>query len=248
MSYIKTSAQIAHIKVACRIAAEILKQLVTAVKPGITTLELDRLAEQLCKEYKVQPSFKGYLNYPFSICISINEQVVHGLPGKRELCQGDMVGIDFGTIYRGYFSDIARTVPVGQASKEASRLIDVTRMALRKAIDQVKPGRTIGDIGHAVQSYVEAQGMAVVRDLVGHGVGTAIHEPPAIPNYGRKGSGAQLVAGMVLALEPMVNLGGAEVKLMNNGWTFQTKDHSLSAHFEDTVLVTEHGHEVLTVS
>lgn len=246
MSYIKTSAQIAHIRVSCQIAAEILQQIIGAAKPGVTSGELDALAEKLCKQHKVLPSFKGYLNYPYSVCISINDQVVHGLPGQRALAEGDIVGIDFGVKYRGYFSDVARTIPVGKVSADAKKLIDVTRVSLRKAIEQVKPGRTIGDIGHAVQSYVEKEGMGVVRDLVGHGVGTAVHEPPAIPNHGRAGTGIQLVAGMVIAIEPMVNLGGHGVKLMDDGWTFKTKDGSLSAHFEDTILVTEHGHEVLT--
>lgn len=246
MSYIKTSAQIAHIRVSCQIAADILKQLIAAAKPAVTTAELDELATKLCKENKVLPSFKGYLKYPYSTCISINDHVVHGLPSETALKEGDIVGIDFGVKYRGYFSDVARTIAIGTVEPEATSLINVTKTALRRATDVIKPGRTVGDIGHAVQSYVEEQGMGVVRDLVGHGVGTAVHEPPAIPNYGRAGTGVQLVAGMVVAIEPMVNLGGHGVKLMDDGWTFRTKDGSLSAHFEDTILVTEHGHEVLT--
>ncbi|MFO0704467.1 MAG: type I methionyl aminopeptidase [Candidatus Andersenbacteria bacterium] len=246
MSYIKTASQIAHIRVSCQIAAEILQELIDCAKPGVTTLEIDHLAERLTKRHKVVPSFKGYLNYPHATCISVNDEVVHGLPGKRTLKKGDVVGIDFGVRYRGYFSDVARTVAIGTVSADAQRLIRVTKTSLKKAIEQVKPGRTIGDIGHAVQTYVEEAGMGVVRDLVGHGVGTAVHEPPAIPNYGSAGDGVQLVPGMVIALEPMVTLGKHPVALKDDGWTFVTKDGSLAAHFEDTILVTERGHEVLT--
>ncbi len=246
MSYIKTTSQIAHIRVSCKIASEILQELIAFAKPGVTTRQIDELAEKLCADHKVLPSFKGYLKYPYTTCISVNDEVVHGLPGDRVLAEGDIVGIDFGVKYRGYFSDVARTIPIGKVSADASRLIKVTNTSLKKAIEQVKPGRTIGDIGHAVQTYVEEHKMGVVRDLVGHGVGTAVHEPPAIPNYGRPNSGVQLVAGMVIALEPMVNLGSHKVVLMDDGWTFRSKDGSLAAHFEDTILVTERGHEVLT--
>jgi len=246
MSYIKTASQIEHIRVSCKIATDILQRILAHAKEGVTTLELDVLAQKLCTENKVEPSFKGYLKYPHATCISVNEEVVHGLPGPRVLKKGDIVGIDFGVIYRGYYSDVARTIPVGAVSIEADKLMAVTKTALRKAIEQVKPGQTVGDIGHAVQTYVEAADMGVVRDLVGHGVGTAVHEPPAIPNYGKPGTGVQLVPGMVIALEPMVTLGHHNVVLMDDGWTFKTKDGSLAAHFEDTMVVTERGHEVLT--
>jgi methionyl aminopeptidase len=246
MSYIKTTSQIAHIRVSCQIAAEILQELIAFAKPGVTTLEIDQLAEKLTKEHKVVPSFMGYLNYPHSTCISVNDEVEHGLPGARDLKDGDVVGIDFGVRYRGFFSDVARTIALGTVSAEAERLIQVTKTSLVKAIDQVKPGRTIGDIGETVQTFVEKENMGVVRDLVGHGVGTAVHEPPAIPNYGSAGSGVQLVPGMVIALEPMVTLGDYAVELSDDGWTYKTKDGSLAAHFEDTILVTERGHEVLT--
>jgi len=246
MSYIKSPSQIAHIRVSCKIASEILQELIAFAKPGVTTLEIDALAEKRCAEHKVAPSFKGYIKYPYSTCVSVNDEVVHGLPRNRELKAGDVVGIDFGVRYRGYFSDVARTIPIGKVTPDAKKLISVTRTALARAIDKVKPGCTLGDIGHAVQSYVEGEQMGVVRDLVGHGVGTAVHEPPAIPNYGSAGTGIQLVPGMVIALEPMVNLGSHKVVLADDGWTFRTKDGSLAAHFEDTILVTERGHEVLT--
>jgi len=246
MSYVKTPEQLAHIRVSCEIAAQVLREVIAAVKPGISTADLDALANSLARARGTEPSFTGYLGYPSSICISVNDEVVHGLPGARKLVEGDVVGLDFGVKYRGYFSDLARTVTVGPASAEARKLIDVTSKSLDLGIAQIKPGATTGDVGHAVQSYVEEQGFSVVRDLVGHGVGTAVHEPPAIPNYGRAGSGTQFVPGMVVAIEPMVNAGKPAVKIMDDGWTFKTRDGSLSAHFEDTVLVTERGHEILT--
>lgn len=246
MSYVKTPEQLAHIRVSCEIASQVLREVMAAVKPGISTADLDALANSLARARGTEPSFTGYLGYPSSICISVNDEVVHGLPGARKLVEGDVVGLDFGVKYRGYFSDLARTITVGPGTDEARKLIEVTSKSLDLGIAQIKPGATTGDVGHAVQSYVEEQGFSVVRDLVGHGVGTAVHEPPAIPNYGRAGSGTQFVPGMVVAIEPMVNVGKPAVKLLDDGWTFKTKDGSLSAHFEDTVLVTERGHEILT--
>lgn len=246
MSYVKTPEQIAHIRVSCEIASQVLREVIAAVKPGITTKDLDALAASLAKARGTEPSFTGYLDYPAAICVSVNDEVVHGIPGARVLKLGDIVGLDFGVKYRGYFSDLARTVTVGEVSDDAKRLIDVTSKALDRGIAAIKPGAMTGDVGQAVQSYVEEQGYSVVRDLVGHGVGTAVHEPPAIPNYGKAGSGTQFVPGMVVAIEPMVNIGRAAVRLLDDGWTFKTKDGSLSAHFEDTVLVTERGHEILT--
>jgi methionyl aminopeptidase len=246
MSYVKTQNEIQHIRVACRIAAEILAQVIAAAKAGVSTAELDALAEKLCQKNKVDPSFKGYLDYPASTCISVNEQIVHGLPGDRTLQKGDIVGVDFGVRYRGYFSDVARTIAIGSITQQAKELIQSTKQSLELGIAQVRPGNRLGDIGHAIQTYAEKKGYGVVRELVGHGVGTAVHEPPAVPNYGRAKTGETLVPGMVLALEPMLNQGSAGVRLMDDGWTYVTKDGSLSAHFEDTVLVTERGHEVLT--
>lgn len=246
MSYIKNHTEIEHIRRSCRVAAEIMQEMVAFVKPGIKTIDIDHLAEKLTSKHDVTPSFQGYLNYPSATCISVNNHVVHGLPGEQVLEEGDIVGIDFGVKYRGYFSDLARTVPVGTVDVKAKQLIEVTKTSLKKAIEQIRPGNRTGDIGHAVQSYVEDQGLNVVRELVGHGVGTAVHEPPSVPNYGKPARGEQLVAGMVLAVEPMVNEKSAGVQLMDDGWTFKTKDEGRSAHFEDTILVTERGHEVLT--
>lgn len=246
MSYIKTNTEIQHIRVSCRIASEVLVEVISAAKPGVTTLELDALATQLTKKKGAVPSFTGYQDYQYALCVSINDEVVHGLPSKRKLKDGDIVGLDFGVKYRGFYSDLARTVPIGNVPTEGHELITVTKQAIARGIAAVKPGNRVGDIGHAVQSFVEPKGYGIVRDLVGHGVGTAVHEPPAIPNYGKKNTGEQLVAGMVLALEPMINIGTHRVDLGDDGWTFKTRDGSLSAHFEDTVLVTERGHEVLT--
>lgn len=246
MSYVKNSREIAHIRVACRIAGQVLQQLIAHVRPGVTTLELDKLAEKLTKEQGGTPSFKNYMGYPYATCLSVNDQVVHAFPSQSELKEGDSVGIDFGVQYRGCFADLARTVPVGKVTAETAKLITTTQQALERGIAQIKPGKHIGDYSQAVQNFVEQAGFSVVRELVGHGVGTAVHEPPAIPNYGRAGQGDPFIPGMVLALEPMVNAGGAAIRLLKDGWTFVTKDHSLSAHFEDTVLVTERGHEILT--
>lgn len=247
MSYVKTTEQLAHIRVSCEIASQVLREVVAQVRAGMTTEDVDALAASLARARGTEPSFTGYLGYPSAICVSINDEVVHGLPSRqRKLKDGDIVGLDFGVKYRGYFSDLARTITIGTVSDEARRLIEVTSRALDRGIAQIKPGNHVGDVGHAVQSYVEGEGFSVVRDLVGHGVGTAVHEPPAIPNYGRAGSGVQFVPGMVVAIEPMVNAGAAAVKLLDDGWTFKTRDGSLSAHFEDTILVTERGHEILT--
>lgn len=246
MSYIKNQAQIVHIRNSCKIASAIMAELVAAVKEGITTEQINEIAEQLALQNKVKPSFKGYLKYPFATCISVNDEVVHGLPSKKKLINGDVVGIDLGINYRGYYSDLTRTVIVKSGTSEANKLVAVTKEALRKGIEQIKPNNCTGDIGAAIQGYVEDNGFYVVRELVGHGVGTAVHEPPSIPNYGKAGKGEPLVAGMVLAIEPMVNTKSGGVRIMPDGWTFKTKKGGLSAHFEDTVLVTERGHEVLT--
>ncbi len=246
MSYIKTSTEIQHIRESCRIANEVMDKLLKTVRPGITTGAIDELADKLAKESGVKPSFKDYLNYPASTCISVNEQIVHGLPGKKVLKEGDVVGIDFGINYRGYFSDMARTIPVGKISPATEKLLQVTKKALQKGIEQIKPGNRISDIGAAVQKEGDENNYGIVRELVGHGVGTAVHEPPAVPNYYKKGDSPQMVPGMVLAVEPMFNAGKQDIKLQDDGWTYVTKDGSVSAHFEDTILVTEKGHEVLT--
>lgn len=246
MSYIKNSKEVAHIRAACRMTSEIMDKLLEQAVPGVKTEEIDKLANKLTKERGAVPSFTGYLDYPASTCISVNDQVVHGLPGKYELKEGDVVGIDFGVNYRGHFSDMARTVAVGVISLDGQRLVKETKVALDKGIAEMKPNKNVGDIGAAIQRHADKHKLGIVRELVGHGVGTAVHEPPPVPNYGRPGAGPQLVPGMILAIEPMFNLGGDGVKLFDDGWTYKTIDGSISAHFEDTVLVTEQGHEVLT--
>ncbi|NLY29920.1 MAG: type I methionyl aminopeptidase, partial [Firmicutes bacterium] len=214
--------------------------------PGITTASLDALAEEFIRDHNAIPAFKGYNGYPASICVSVNEEVVHGIPGARVLKGGDIVSIDIGVVVDGFYGDMARTYPVGEISEEAKRLISVTETALKKGIAAAVVGNRISDIGHAVQSCVEAHGMSVVRDFVGHGIGRNMHEEPQIPNFGRPGYGPRLKPGMVLAIEPMVNVGGWEVVVLSDNWTVVTADRSLSAHFEDTVAVTEGGPLVLT--
>ncbi len=246
MSYIKNNNQISHIKVSCRMAAEIMEEMIAKAQIGVTTREIDQLAAKLARKKGVVPSFKGYQDYPANVCISVNNQIVHGLPGPYALKKGDVLGIDFGINYRGYFSDMARTIPIGEVSKEATILIDTTRRSLDAGIAQVKPGNEISDIGRAIETEAKKNKFGVVRELVGHGVGMAVHEPPAIPNYPKAGPGVKIVPGMVLAIEPMFNLGGDDISQLDDGWTYVTKDGSISAHFEDTILVTELGHQVLT--
>lgn len=230
-----------------RIVCEILDELEKAVAPGVTTWELDALAEKLIHQKGARPAFKGYHGFPACLCASVNEEVVHGIPSKtRKLAEGDLMKLDFGVVYKGYFGDSARTVPVGKVSPEARALVEATREALRKAIGAAVPGNRIGDIGHAVQSHVEGRGFSVVRDFVGHGIGKKLHEEPQVPNFGRPGQGMKLRPGMVLAIEPMVNAGTHEVQVLDDDWTAVTLDRKLSAHFEHTVLVTDGGPEVLT--
>lgn len=228
------------------LVARVLTELASAVEPGITTAEIDALAERRLKEAGAAPAFKGYHGYPATICASVNEQVVHGIPSGRALVEGDIISIDMGAKLDGYFGDAAVSVPVGRVSPEATRLLQVTQSALERALSTVRAGARVSDIGAAVQTFVEAQGFSVVREFVGHGIGTALHEEPQIPNYGTAGRGPRLAAGMVLAIEPMVNAGKAAVKVLADGWTAVTKDRSLSAHFEHTVVVTESGCRVLT--
>jgi methionyl aminopeptidase len=244
---IKSANEIALMREAGRIVCEILDELEKAVAPGVTTWDLDALAEKLIYAKGAKPAFKGYLGFPSCLCASINEEVVHGIPSKkRKLAAGDLMKLDFGVVYRGFFGDSARTVPVGKVSKEALGLVDATRESLQKAIAAAVPGNRIGDISHAVQSYVEARGYSVVRSFTGHGIGRKLHEKPEVPNYGEPGSGMKLRSGMTIAIEPMVNLGTSEVGLLEDDWTAVTLDHKLSAHFEHTVLITDHGPEVLT--
>jgi methionyl aminopeptidase len=244
---IKTRDEIALMREAGRIVSEILDELEKAVAPGVTTWDLDALSEKLIHQKGARPAFKGYHGFPACLCASVNDEVVHGIPSKRrKLREGDLMKLDFGVVYRGFFGDSARTVPVGKVSSEAQALVNTTREALHKGIQAMVPGNRLGDIGHAVQRHVEARGFSVVRLFSGHGIGRRLHEEPDVPNYGQPGSGMKLRPGMVLAVEPMVNQGTDEVMVLEDQWTAVTRDSKLSAHFEHTVLITEGGPEVLT--
>ncbi len=246
MIILKTPREIEIMKEAGRIVYEVHQELAKAVAPGVTTGELDALAESLIRKAGGVPTFKGYNGFPASICASVNEEVVHGIPGNRKLKEGDVIAIDLGVTYKGYVGDSAYTHPVGKVAPEALRLLDVTRVSLEKAIEQCYAGKRLGDVGYAVQAYVEANGFGVVRDYVGHGVGAKMHEDPQIPNFGVPGTGAVLRPGMVLAIEPMVNMGTWEVKTLADKWTVVTADTKFSAHFEHTVAITENGPVILT--
>jgi methionyl aminopeptidase len=229
-----------------RVVAQILAALAKAVAPGVTTADLDRLAEKMCRDAAVRPAFKGYRGYPCVLCASVNEEVVHGIPSaKKVLREGDIVGLDFGVVLEGYYGDAAVTVPVGRISREADDLLRVTRESLRKGIQAARAGARLSDISAAVQAHVEAQGYSVVREFVGHGIGTSLHEDPQVPNYGTPGSGPVLKEGLALAIEPMVNVGGPAVRIHTDGWTASTLDGSLSAHFERSIAITEDGPLVL---
>lgn len=244
---IKTDSEIQIMKAGGAILAQGMHALLPHVKPGITTDELDALFVKTISALGAESSFLGYRGYPKSICTSINDEVVHAIPSKRVLKEGDIIGLDCGVRYQGYCTDMARTVAVGKIDAQKQHLVDAARIALEKAIQVMKPGNRIGDIGATVQEYVEAQGFSIVRVLVGHGVGTHVHEEPSVPNYGRRGTGLVLEPGMVLAVEPMVNVGTADVEFdEKDGWTVRTADGALSAHFEDTIAITEGGAEVLT--
>jgi methionyl aminopeptidase len=245
---IKTSQEIEKMRHSGGVVREVLETVRGLVKAGATTLDLENAAVAKMKELGAVAAFKGYRGYPCVLCTSLNEEVVHGIPSKnRVLRDGDIVSIDCGVVVNGYYGDSAITVAVGNGiSPDARRLLDVTKASLASAIAVVKPGATLGDIGAAVQEVVEADGFSVVRDFVGHGIGTHMHEDPQVPNYGRRGQGTKLRPGMVLAIEPMVNVGGPGVQVLKDGWTAVTEDGSLSAHFEHTVAVTQEGATVLT--
>jgi methionyl aminopeptidase len=242
----KTADQIERMKEAGLIVYQVHQELGRAIIPGVTTGELDRLAESLIRQAGGIPTFKGYNGFPASICASVNQEVVHGIPGSRKLQEGDVIAIDLGVTYKGYVGDSAYTHPVGRVDATASQLLTITRFALVKAIEQCYPGKRLGDLGDAVQTYVEAQGFSVVRDFVGHGIGSSMHEDPQVPNFGRPGTGKVLESGMVLAIEPMVNVGTWEVKVLADKWTVVTSDAKYSAHFEHTVAITEDGPVILT--
>jgi len=233
-------------RVAGRIVAEILAQLETRIKPGITTAELDALAERECLRRGAKPAFKGYGGFPYAICASPNDRVVHGFPDRRPLTEGEILSIDFGVIYQGYYGDAAITVPVGAIDAATASLIEATRGALAAAIARAVPGGRLSDISHAVQAWVEPRGFSVVREFVGHGIGRQLHEAPQLPNFGPPGQGPRLKPGMTLAIEPMINAGVPGVKILEDGWTAVTQDGKRSAHFEHTVAITESGPEILT--
>lgn len=232
------------------ILAKVLQRVRKVVKPGVRTKDLDELANKLVLSYKARPAFLGYVSggrrYPASLCVSVNEEIVHGLPSDRVLAVGDVVGLDFGVIYDGWYADSAITLPVGPVHPQAARLLAVTERALQIGIEAARVGSTVGDIGHAIQVYAEHQGFSVVRDLVGHGIGRALHEDPQVPNFGNANEGAKLQAGMVIAIEPMLSAGGKAITLADDGWTYKTADESLSAHFEHTIAITKKGPKVLT--
>lgn len=242
----KTSAELDLMRQAGRIVSGLLKQMAQEAKAGVKTLDLDRIAEDFIRSHGGEPAFKGYYGFPSSICASVNEEVVHGIPGNRVLVDGDIIGVDVGVIYKGFFSDAARTFAIGKVDEASRKLIDVTREAMNQGIKQAIVGNRVSDISWAVQSYAESHGLSVVRQYVGHGIGRHLHEDPQVPNYGKPGQGAKLVEGMALAIEPMLNLGSAEVELLKDGWTVVTKDGKRSGHFEQTVFVGKGYPEVVT--
>jgi methionyl aminopeptidase len=243
----KSSDEIAHMRRAGRIVAGTIAEVTAAVRPGITTETLDRVAEGYIRTQGALPSFKGYRGFPASICTSVNDQVVHGIPGERVLERGDLLSLDFGAIWQGYHADSAVTVFVGEPpSAEAEKLVRVTEEALETGIAQLVPGKHLSDIGNAIQQMVEGAGFSVVREYVGHGIGRNLHEDPPIPNYGTPGRGPEIAPGLVVAIEPMVNAGGWETRLLSDDWTVVTADGTLSAHFEHTIAVTDGSAEILT--
>jgi methionyl aminopeptidase len=246
MITIKTYDEIKIMREAGKILASVLKEVEKQVKPGVTTLELDRAAEALILSYGAKPSFKGYDGFPYSLCASVNENIVHGYPSDYVLKEGDIIGLDLGVLYKGYNSDMAITVPVGKVSFEAKRLINTTKKSLRLGIKKAKVGNTIGDIGNTVQRFVEGQGYGIVRDLCGHGIGKNLHEDPKIPNFGKRGGGEKIVEGMVICIEPMVTMGDWRLKKADDGYGYSTKDNSLTAHFEHTIAILKSGPVVLT--
>jgi methionyl aminopeptidase len=242
---LKTPGEIQLMDEANRIVHRVLEAMGQTIAPGVTSRELDRIAEKIIRDAGGVPAFLNYRGYPATLCISVNDVIVHGIPKDVPLKEGDIVGIDCGVLYKGYYGDAARTFAVGEIAPEAQRLLAVTEEALRRAVAQVRPGGRLSDIGHAVQRYAESQGFSVVREFSGHGIGTSLHEDPQIPNYGAPGKGPKLKPGMVLAIEPMVNAGSYGVRMDADGWTARTEDGSLSAHFEYSVAVTPAGARVL---
>jgi methionyl aminopeptidase len=248
MVTLKSEREIERMRASGKVVAEVLQALEAQVRPGMATAELDRLAESIIRAHEgARPAFKGYGGFPASICASVNEEVVHGIPSKsRTLEAGDIVGIDVGVLMDGYHADAARTFAVGPVTEETRRLLSVTQSALEAGIDAARPGARLGDVSAAIQNVAEAAGFSIVRDLVGHGIGQHLHEDPQVPNFGVEGRGLELEPGLVIAIEPMVNVGGSEVRTLEDAWTIVTIDGSLSAHFEHTVAITENGPDILT--
>ena len=248
MIVIKSKEEIDIMRVSCRATGELLLELGDYIRPGISTLDVDRFCEDYIKSRDMVPTFKGYGGFPGNVCVSVNEEVVHGIPdASRVLREGDIVSVDVGMIYKGYTSDAARTYPVGEISEEAARLIKVTRDSFFAGMEFAKAGGRLSDISHAVQTVAESAGYGVIRDFIGHGVGMKLHEDPEVPNYGRPGRGPRLVPGMVLAVEPMISQGDFEIEVLPNDWTAVTVDRSLTAHYENTVAITEDGPDILTL-
>ncbi|MCY6483476.1 type I methionyl aminopeptidase [Clostridium aestuarii] len=247
MIIIKKSKEIEYMRHSGRVVGKTLAKLQEYVKPGITTGELDRIAEEYIRSQNAIPSFKGYYGFPASICASVNNEVVHGIPGKKVLQEGDIISIDCGAILNGYHGDAARTFAVGKISKEAEDLIKITKKSFFKGIEKAIIGNRLSDISSEIQKYAESHGYSIVRDYVGHGIGTQMHEDPEIPNFGVSGRGPKLVEGMVLAIEPMVNIGKYNVRVQQNNWTVVTEDGTLSAHYENTVAILNDGPELLTL-
>jgi len=248
MIVLKSAEEIGRMRRAARYAMEVLVALKESVKADVRTADLEAACvEMVQKRADMKAAFKGYNGFPYALCVSVNDEVVHGMPSFRVLKEGDIVSLDFGAIYKGFYGDAAITYPVGRISDDAEKLLRVTRESLYKGIEEVREGNRLHDVSFAIQSYVEAQGFSVVREFVGHGIGMHLHEEPQIPNFGVKGTGVRLKRGMVFAIEPTINAGGSEIIIKENGWTAATKDGRLSAHFEHTVALTEKGPEILSV-
>ncbi len=244
---IKSKREIEIMRDANKIVAEVLFILRDIIEPGMSTEFLNRKAEEITEKRGAVPAFKGYMGYPKSLCVSVNEEIVHGIPSKKKkIKDGDIVSLDYGVVYKGYYGDAALTVGVGEISEIAKKLMEVTEESLYKGIEAARPGNHLGDIGYAVQSYVEANGFNVVRDFVGHGIGKKLHEEPQVPNYGNPGEGVVLREGMTIAIEPMVTEGTWKIKVLSDGWTAVTADGKLAAHFEHTIVITDNGPEILS--
>ena len=248
MVSVRSNREIEHISESAQIVADTLDMLTEKVESGISLMELDTLAEEFIRSRDAIPAFKGYMGFPATLCISVDDEVVHGIPSNKILNNGQIVGIDCGALKNGYYGDSARTFPVGDISNQDKKLIEITQEALYLGIDEAVPGNYVSDIGHAIQKFVEPKGYSIVRELVGHGIGTNLHEDPQVPNYGDPGMGVKLKEGMCLAIEPMINRGGKEVYTLDDGWTIKTKDGFNSAHFEHTIAIRKDGPEVLSGS